>query len=94
MIGEAFSRNLKDSRGTQNVDYVILYFVDLLGLLKGRTIPASELEDAVERGVGFDGSSIPGCVGIEESDMVMKPDPSTTVLLPHYLYNSSDANVI
>lgn len=86
--------NFKDKPVPPNIDYVVLHFVDLLGLLKGRTIPASELEDAVKQGVGFDGSSIPGYVSIEESDLVMKPDPSTMVPLPDYFYNRPVANMI
>ncbi len=70
-----------------DIRYALLYFVDLLGLLRGRTIPADELDAALREGIGFDGSNIPGFVDIEDSDMVMKPDPTTFTPLPEYFYN-------
>jgi glutamine synthetase len=72
-----------------NADYILLHFTDMLGFLKGRTIPAEEAENALTEGVGFDGSSIIGGVSVEESDMVMKPDPSTFTVCPYYFYDKS-----
>lgn len=77
-----------------NADYVLLHFTDMLGFLKGRTLPADEAENALMEGVGFDGSSITGGVSIEESDMVMKPDPSTFMVCPHYFYDKSVVSFI
>ena len=54
----------------------------MLGQLKSFSINSSELEDAFEGGMGFDGSSITGFNPIEESDMIAMPDPSTFALLP------------
>jgi glutamine synthetase len=79
---------------TKNADYILLQITDLTGAFKARTIPADQAQDALEEGVGFDGSSIPGGVGINESDMVMKPDPSTFVVYPHYFYDKSVASFI
>jgi glutamine synthetase len=70
-------------------DHIMLHFVDLLGSLKGRTVPAQEAESVLTDGVGFDGSSIPGYVSIHESDMVMKPDISTFTVLPRYFYDKA-----
>ncbi len=78
----------------KSADYVLLHFTDMLGYLKGRTIPAEEAENALKEGVGFDGSSIIGGVGIEESDMVMKPDPSTFTVCPYYFYDKGVASFI
>lgn len=78
----------------KSADYILLHFTDLLGYLKGRTIPAEEAENALKEGVGFDGSSIIGGVGIEESDMVMKPDPSTFTVCPYYFYDKGVASFI
>lgn len=72
-----------------SADYILLHFTDMLGSFKGRTIPTEEAKNALTEGVGFDGSSIIGGVGIEESDMVMKPDPSTFTVCPHYFYDKS-----
>ena len=66
----------------RKVPFVQLWFTDLLGNLKSIEIPSSELEKALDRGIGFDGSSIHGFARIDESDMILKPDPSTFVVLP------------
>ena len=59
----------------RDVRFVRLWFTDVLGQLKSFSINASELEDAFEGGMGFDGSSITGFNPIEESDMIAMPDP-------------------
>ena len=56
---------------------MLLWFTDLEGQLKSFAITPSELEDALDDGMGFDGSSITGFNAIEESDMVAIPDPRT-----------------
>ncbi len=66
----------------QKVKFIKLWFTDILGFLKSFTITAEELPDALEGGVGFDGSSIEGFVRIEESDMIAMPDPTTFCILP------------
>jgi len=66
----------------EGVLFVQLWFTDLLGNLKSVEIPASELGQVLEEGIGFDGSSIHGFARIDESDMVAKPEPSTFVVLP------------
>src|SRR5947199_9482493 len=66
----------------QEIRFIRLWFTDVLGQLKSFSINASELEDAFEGGMGFDGSSITGFNPIEESDMIAMPDPSTFALIP------------
>jgi glutamine synthetase len=78
----------------KNADYVLLQFTDILGSFKGRTIPVEETEKALNEGVTFDGSSISGGVNIEESDMIMQPDPSTFTVCPYYFYDKSVASFI
>ncbi len=73
----------------KHADHIMLHFVDLLGALKGRSVPAEESASVLRDGVGFDGSSIPGYVSIHESDMVMKPDVSTFAVLPRYFYDKA-----
>ena len=68
-----------ESRGIEDV---LLWFTDLEGHLKSFSITRSEVEGALDDGMGFDGSSITGFNAIEESDMVAIPDPSTYRLLP------------
>jgi len=65
-----------------NVRFIRLWFPDVLGRLKGFAITRPELEEALESGMGFDGSSIEGFARIEESDMIALPDPDTFCVLP------------
>jgi glutamine synthetase len=64
------------------VKFIRLWFTDILGMLKSFAITVEELENALDEGMGFDGSSIEGYARIEESDMIAKPDPSTFAILP------------
>lgn len=79
---------------TRNADFVLLHFTDMLGYLKGRTIPAEQTNNALTEGVTFDGSSMIGGTTIEDSDMIMKPDPSTFTVFPYYFYDKSVASFI
>jgi glutamine synthetase len=65
-----------------NVKFIRLWFTDILGTLKSFAITVDELEDALDGGMGFDGSSITGYQDIEESDMIAMPDPSTFKTIP------------
>ncbi len=65
-----------------DIKFISLQFTDILGTIKSITIPLGRLEEALERGVWFDGSSIQGFARIYESDMVLKPDPVTYRVLP------------
>lgn len=66
--------------GIQIVD---LRFVDLPGIWQHFSIPAEDLtEDVFEDGLGFDGSSIRGFQKIQESDMILLPDPETAFVDP------------
>ena len=65
----------------EGIEIVDLRFCDLPGLMQHFSIPAHDLtEDAFEEGYGFDGSSIRGFQAIQESDMILLPDPSTAVI--------------
>jgi len=66
----------------RDVRFIRLWFTDVLGQLKSFSINSSELADAFEGGMGFDGSSITGFNPIEESDMIAMPDPATFALIP------------
>ena len=65
-----------------DVKFVRLWFPDILGHLKGFAINVDDLEDAINQGVGFDGSAIEGFARFHESDMRAFPDPNTFTLLP------------
>jgi len=64
------------------VRFISLQFTDILGTIKSVTIPVGRLEEALEQGVWFDGSSIEGFARIYESDMVLMPDLATYRVLP------------
>jgi glutamine synthetase len=66
----------------EGVEFVLLWFTDIEGHLKSFAITPAEIEDALDDGMGFDGSSITGFNAIEESDMVAIPDPTTYALMP------------
>ncbi|WP_366921788.1 type I glutamate--ammonia ligase [Metallumcola ferriviriculae] len=65
-----------------DVQFVRLQFTDIFGVLKNVAITVKQLEKALDGELMFDGSSIEGFVRIEESDMYLKPDPSTFVIFP------------
>lgn len=65
------------------VQFVDLRFCDLPGQVQHFTVPASQLTEAgFDEGFGFDGSSIRGFQEIQESDMLLSPDPETAHLDP------------
>ena len=66
----------------EGVEFALLWFTDIEGHLKSFAITPSEIEDALDDGMGFDGSSITGFNAIEESDMVAIPDPATFQVMP------------
>lgn len=65
-----------------DVEFIRLWFTDINGILKSFAITQDELENALNWGMGFDGSSITGFQDIEESDMIAMPDTDTFAILP------------
>jgi len=66
----------------KDVQFIRIWFTDLLGKVKAFAITPEELDEGFSEGLGFDGSSITGFMPIEQSDMVIKPDPATFQVLP------------
>jgi glutamine synthetase len=66
----------------RGVKFVRLWFIDVLGLLKSLSIPVSELESALDEGVGLDGSSLEGASRLREHDVIAHPDPRTFQIVP------------
>jgi len=66
----------------ENVKFIRLQFTDILGVLKSISIPVEQLEKALNGELMFDGSSIEGFVRIEESDMYLRPDINSFLVLP------------
>ncbi len=66
----------------EGIAFLQLEFVDLHGTPKMMAIPIHHLEQALENGIGIDGSSVTGFVTISDSDLVAKPDPKTWSTIP------------
>lgn len=66
----------------RKIEFVRVIFPDILGRPMDFSFPSAELENAFRDGKGFDGSSVEGFVRIEESDLNIKPDPTTFRVLP------------
>jgi glutamine synthetase len=80
--GEELKGGILESAKKSGVKFVSLQFVDIFGTAKNCEITKEKLEDALTSGLWFDGSSIEGFARIHESDMLLKPDPTTFTLLP------------
>ena len=65
-----------------DVKFIRLWFTDILGSIKGFAITVEELENAITRGMGFDGSAIEGFARADERDLYALPDPNTFNVLP------------
>jgi glutamine synthetase len=66
----------------RNLRFISLQFSDIVGSVKSVQVPMHQLEEAVEHGKWFDGSSIEGFTRIAESDMFLKPDLATFSPIP------------
>jgi glutamine synthetase len=74
-------KDILDIASEENVQYVRLQFTDILGTIKAVEISISQLADALDNKIIFDGSSIEGFVRIKEADMFLRPDLSTWMIL-------------
>ena len=66
----------------EDVEFIRLQFTDIFGNMKNVAITSSQLEKALDNRCMFDGSSIEGFVGIEESDMYLHPDLDSFTIFP------------
>src|SRR6202022_5038926 len=67
----------------EGVKVVDVRFIDLPGTWQNFSVPIGELEeDSFSEGLGFDGSSIRGFQAINESDMLLMPDPDSATIDP------------
>jgi len=77
-LKESVLRRVKE----RGITGIWVWFTDIIGQLKGVEIARSELEDALDQGLGFDGSSVEGFARIHESDLMAMPDPATFTEIP------------
>jgi glutamine synthetase len=69
----------------EDIKFVDFRFTDTRGKEQHVTVPAHQVdEDVFENGKMFDGSSIAGWKGINESDMILMPEPETAVVDPFF----------
>jgi glutamine synthetase len=77
------AKNVEKLIKDNNVEFVDLRFADMRGLQHHVTFPANAVDEGFfEEGKMFDGSSISGWKGINDSDMVLMPDAGSAVLDP------------
>jgi glutamine synthetase len=82
--------SIVESEGVQFIDF---RFCDLPGLTQHFTLPVSQFStDLFESGLAFDGSSIRGFQEIQESDMLVVPDPNTAVIDPFSKHKQLNLN--
>jgi glutamine synthetase len=66
----------------ERVRFMRLQFTDIIGSNKNVEVPENQFEKALQGQIMFDGSSIEGFSRIEESDMLLQPDPNTFRIFP------------
>ncbi|MFC2028508.1 type I glutamate--ammonia ligase [Chloroflexota bacterium] len=76
------SKDLIEKVKEDNVKFISFQFTDVTGAVKSVDSPINRLNDALEDGVWFDGSSVEGFARIQESDMRLVIDPNTYAVLP------------
>jgi glutamine synthetase len=78
----------------RGVRFVQMWFTDVLGTPKSFQITPAELENALEEGMTFDGSTIDGFSRVQESDVLAMPDAKTFQLLPYMADGVAVARVV
>jgi glutamine synthetase len=78
----------------RGVRFVQLVFTDVLGVPKSFQITPAELENALQEGMTFDGSTIDGFSRVQESDVLAMPDAKTFQLLPYLADTTPVARVV
>jgi len=79
------ARDVLDLIQREDVKVIDVRFMDFPGMWQHFSVPAGTVDlDTFEEGLGFDGSSIRGWQSINESDMLVKPVPSTAFIDPFF----------
>lgn len=74
--------DVKQMAKDADVKWIRLEFIDTLGKVKKVEVPAYQLDNILANKTMFDGSSIQGFVPIEDSDLYLRPDLSTWLVIP------------
>lgn len=75
-------QKILDAIADENIAFVEFWFTDITGIVKSIIVPQQNVEDALINGLHFDGSAVEGFGRVAESDMVLRPDLNTFVILP------------
>src|SRR5437867_3127588 len=82
-VSKTSPREVLERAKAEGVEVVDVRFVDLPGTWQHFSLPLGELDvDSFKDGLGFDGSSIRGFQSIDESDMLLIPDPESATIDP------------
>lgn len=76
----------------RGIRFVQLWFTDVLGTPKTFSITPAELENALDEGMTFDGSTIDGFSRVQESDVLARPDAKTFQLLPWHRHGGGQGS--
>lgn len=88
------AEDVKQRVEEEDVKFIRLQFVDIMGTPKNVAITVDQLDKALNGQILFDGSSIEGFVRMEESDMYLRPDPSTFTVFPWVPPSGREARLI
>src|SRR4030081_2113951 len=82
-------REVLERAKAEGVEVVDVRFIDLPGTWQHFSLPLGEVdEDSFKEGLGFDGSSIRGFQAINESDMLLIPDPDSATIAPRLTHKT------
>ena len=80
-VSKTSPREVLERAKAEGVEVVDVRFIDLPGTWQHFSLPLGELDvDSFKDGLGFDGSSIRGFQSIDESDMLLMPDPDSATI--------------
>ncbi len=89
MLGCKSAADVMKAVKDQGVEMIDLRFIDLPGMWQHTSYPAVAFDgDAIDEGLGFDGSSIRGFQEIQASDMLLMPDETTAFIDPFYKHKT------
>jgi glutamine synthetase len=91
---QATLTEIKGLIAKENVKFIDLQFIDILGIVKSVSIPVHQLDDCLAHGKWFDGSSVEGFARIAESDMYLMPDLTTFRVIPWTRGANTTARII
>ncbi|HEX7003440.1 MAG TPA: type I glutamate--ammonia ligase [Trueperaceae bacterium] len=85
--------DIRSTLESEKVRFLRMQFSDILGHSKNVEVPASQFDKALDGELMFDGSSVEGFTRIEESDMLLKPDYQTFLVLPEIVEGNANGRI-